>query len=133
MINKRMFLSIISFSIIGSFTNYALSNDKAIILYENLEGAQVLSQKEDKPLLVIFSGENCVFCNLLKKEVLSDNLTSKYIVCVLNIKQNKSVSRKMNIKMLPTSIVLDKELEEVNRITGYDKKSYTEWLEKNHE
>lgn len=133
MINKRMFLSVVSFFMIGFFANYALSNDKAVILYENLEGAQVLSQKENKPLLVIFSGENCVFCNLLKKEVLSANLTSKYIVCVLDIKQNKSISRKMNIKMLPTSIVLDKELVEVKRMTGYDKESYSEWLKKNNE
>lgn len=133
MINKRMFLSTILFAIIGCFADYTYAGDEAIILYENLEGAQILSQKENKPVLLIFSGEGCTFCDLLKKEILTTNLTADYIVCVLDVKHNRDISRKMNIKMLPTSIVLNKEWVETDRITGYSKKSYIEWLKENHE
>lgn len=90
------------------------------------------ARQEQKNVLVIFSLDNCHYCDVLKKDLFNIKETENYIVCVLDSRLNKKLTGKMNVKKWPTSIIMTvgKEVQgEVSRFVGYgDKKEYQRWL-----
>lgn len=98
----------------------------------DLDTAMSLSKDTKQNILLIFGAEWCGHCRSLKKDLpYLDHLDNK-IICVINTDDNKKLARKFGVKSLPTSILLDNEFVERNKMTGYDKNSYSKWLESNH-
>jgi thioredoxin-related protein len=92
-----------------------------------------LSQNSGKPALVIFGSENCKFCDLLKNEILDKNYVNNYIVCYINIsdEKNQSMKNTYKIHMVPDSRIFINKTES-SRLKGFEKNKYIDWL-KNHE
>jgi len=80
-----------------------------------------------KTKLIIFSAEWCKYCQYLKKDLPSFDL-SKYEVDIVDVDKEDKLSKKYKIKSLPTSIIIDHNNLEKSRIKGYEKNKYLNWL-----
>ena len=99
-----------------------------LLVYTDLKTASSASVDENKPIVAIFSSEACVHCTNLKNNISNIPEFSKFIICVLDIDENKKLSRQYKIRSLPTSIMLDNKLIEKSRIVGFSKREYLKWL-----
>jgi thioredoxin 1 len=107
--------------------SFCYSNDTTI-LYEEYEAAVSIANEQDKPILLIFSADWCGYCNKLKTEILVDNTTSDYVVCVLNTDNNKAISKKFRTRSLPTSVIIRKGEESTRKVGYKGKDDYISWL-----
>jgi len=93
-----------------------------------------LGRKEQKNVLTIFSLENCVYCDMLKNDLVHIENINHYIVCILDSKKHKKLTGKMNIRKWPTSVITVVGIEnqgEASRLVGYkNKQEYESWLKK---
>jgi hypothetical protein len=121
-------IGLIFISLLSS-NSYA-KQENSIVIYDDLKTAQELSKKETKLVLLIFSADYCGYCTQLKTEIIETGLTEKYITCIIDTQKDRKLARHMKAKVLPTSIILDYDGNEIRRITGFNKKPYIEWLSK---
>lgn len=82
------------------------------------------SQSENKTLAIIFDQENCMYCDMLKDDVLSagdvqEELNENYIVLLVDINKNPDLAAKYKAFGTPTVQFLDSNGNEVYRIEGY--------------
>jgi thioredoxin-related protein len=98
-------------------------------ILDSLPEAQKLAQKTNRPILVIFGAEYCVYCKKLKQDILMGNVpeTQPYIVCYIDVEENEDLQKKYKIKTIPESRVFDKDKEK-GKMVGYTPKPYREWL-----
>lgn len=108
-----------------------INNSYAVDYFTDLNDAKVMAKQNSQDLLLIFSADYCKFCKSLKNEILSSNLTDNFVVCVIDIESNRILSRKFKARNLPTSVVVDDNLNEKSRIVGYNNEKYILWLEDN--
>ena len=104
-----------------------ISLSEGIIIHNDLPQAQAISLESDRELLVLFSAEYCKFCQDLKTEIISSELTDNLVVCIIDTQNDQGLSRKMKVRNLPTSVHL-KNKTEISRIVGYNKDKYILWL-----
>lgn len=97
----------------------------------DLDVAISLSQDTQQNILLIFSADWCGPCKELKKDLVNFKNLDNKIICILDTDTNKKLARKFGIRSLPTSILLDNELTEYDRIIGYDKELFHRWIESN--
>jgi hypothetical protein len=111
------------------------SSSYALEIVTDYDVAIELAKKTEKNVLLIFSLENCQYCDLLKEDMPNMRQIDDYIVCVLDSRKNKKLTGTMNIKKWPTSVVMviGKENQgESDRLVGYSGKgNYDTWLKKN--
>lgn len=123
---KTMFLFILFF--INCFT---ISSINASDLDVSIE----VAKKEQKNVLVIFTLDNCKYCDFLKADLVNIKYIDSYVVCALDSRENKRLTGKMGIKKWPTSVVISVSKEnqgEASRFVGYsDKADYEQWLKAN--
>jgi thioredoxin-related protein len=119
---KILYLFIMMISSIASANDYILSS-----IDETLK----LSQNSGKPALVIFGSEDCKFCDILKNEILDKNYIDNYIVCYIDIsnEKNKSLKDTYKIHMIPDSRIFINKTE-TSRLKGFEKNKYIDWLKK---
>lgn len=78
----------------------------------------------NKTVLLIFDQESCYYCDLLKKDVLSDSevqkiLNENYTVVIVDVNEEYSLAADHRVVGTPTSIFLDSNGQEIGRIDGY--------------
>ena len=56
---------------------------------------------------------------------------NNYIICFIDIQNNKTLITQFNIKDLPTSIIISNNQEET-RHSGYSYKEYSQWIYNNN-
>lgn len=100
------------------------------IFYNEYDKAKETASAYDKKLVLIFGAAWCPYCKDLKKDAINIREFNGYIVCFIDIDNNKDITNKFQIKELPTSIILYKNNEE-KRKSGYKKIEYTNWLKLN--
>lgn len=83
----------------------------------------------DKNVLLIFGADWCKYCNVLKGELKDMNLDG-YVICLIDVEKNKDTQSANGVSLLPTSLIVNNGKEK-SRMTGYFKKTYQEWVEKN--
>lgn len=102
---------------------------------KDLDVAIKIAESSNKNVLVVFSLEDCKYCDILKKDLKSMKHSDNFVICLLDSRQNKRLTGKMKIKKWPTSVVLvvGKENQgEVSRLVGYENKNkYDSWLKLN--
>lgn len=86
-------------------------------------------KEKDRKVILVFGADWCPHCVLLKEHLKEMNLDG-YLVCVVDADRNREAKRAHSVRILPTSIILEKG-EEVSRERGFDKKSYDAWVEGN--
>ena len=82
------------------------------------------SQSQNKTVALIFDQESCVYCDMLKEDVLSDNnvqkvLNDKFIVALVDINKEPELAAKYNVFGTPTTVFLDSDGNNVSSIEGY--------------
>ena len=79
---------------------------------------------QNKTVLLIFDQDSCYYCDLLKKDVLSNanvqkQLEKDFIVVDIDITKQPQIASKYKVMGTPTSVFLDSKGNEVQRIEGY--------------
>lgn len=99
-------------------------------ILDSLDEAKELSKSTQQPILVIFGGDNCSFCNKLKNDISNGQLTTAldpYIICYIDLNNNPSYKEKYSISIIPDSRILSKD-KETSKATGYTRDKYIQWL-----
>lgn len=121
---KYIFLTLCLFL---GLSNYAAGDG---FLINEYDVAKNLSQETKMPLLVIYSADYCAYCKLLKEEILLQSSIDNAIICILDLEDNQKLAKRMGVKKLPTSVLLDVNGKEISRKIGYNQKEYLIWLDK---
>lgn len=107
----------------------------SIEFVDNLDMAMKISKDLQKNTLIIFSIDGCMYCEMLKQDIVNITTANDYVVCVVDSEQEKNLSRKMKIRKWPTSIIIPSAsdlTQESSRLSGYpDRSKYNEWLQSN--
>lgn len=107
----------------------------SIEFVDNLDMAMKISKDLQKNTLIIFSIDGCMYCEMLKQDIVNITTANDYVVCVVDSEQEKNLSRKMKIRKWPTSIIIPSGsdlTQESSRLSGYpDRSKYNEWLQSN--
>ena len=74
--------------------------------------------------MLVFDQDGCYYCDLLKKDVLSNNdviskLNEGFITVVVDINSQPQLAAKYHVVGTPTMIFLDSNQKEINKIEGY--------------
>ena len=81
--------------------------------------------KENKNIMIIFGASWCVPCQKMEHDTLfsirsKNALDSKNLILIkIDVEKHQNLSEKYNIKMLPTSIIVDVNGNEIKRKTGF--------------
>ena len=90
------------------------------------------AKKETKrKVILVFGAEWCPHCVTLKGHLKDMNLDG-YLVCLVDVDNEKNLSKEYKVRSLPTSVILDKG-EEVSRIKGFESNKFDAWLEQNRQ
>lgn len=90
----------------------------------DLKAAHRLSVETGRPMLIVFGAPWCTYCKKLEAEVLGHPTLSKYIngafVPVhLDVKKDERAAKVLDVKSLPTSVILTPEADLIGSIEGY--------------
>jgi thioredoxin-related protein/YHS domain-containing protein len=81
------------------------------------------SQVTGKPMLIKFTAPWCVFCKKMKKSfadrTVAEQVNNHYIPVIVNADNEKELSEALEVKGLPTTVVLTSELEIAGKIKGF--------------
>ena len=84
--------------------------------------------------LLVFGAEWCNPCKNLKVFLKSSSVPFEYKkIEYIDIDQFPVLSKKMNIKYVPTSIIFDDDGSLEAKVSGFNKRDYIEWLEEHKE
>ena len=100
---------------------------------DSIAEAEQLSKLSNRPILLILGSNRCVFCEMLKDEIISGDINNhiqEYIVCYIDLEKNKTLKKTYNVNIIPDSRIIKKQ-KITSKITGFDKKKYIKWLEDN--
>lgn len=82
------------------------------------------SQSENKPVAIIFDQESCVYCDMLKENVLSNadvqkELNGKCVVLLVDINKNPDLADKYDVVGTPIIKFVDSTGKLIGGIDGY--------------
>ena len=111
-------LAILTLCVSASFSDDSLNNTT------DLTKAISDAQTQNKSVMIVFDQKSCVYCDMLKEDVLANESVKKqldedYIVVIVDINEQPDVATKYNIYGTPTVVILDSSSKEVSRIDGY--------------
>lgn len=97
---------------------------KGLNITTDVDGAFGEAQSQNKSLALIFDRDSCVYCEMLKDDVLSNStvqkeLNEKYIVVLVDINKNPDIAGKYNVFGTPTIQFLKPDSTEAGKIEGY--------------
>ena len=90
----------------------------------DVDGAFSLAQSQNKTVAIIFDQDSCVYCDMLKDNVLSDKnvqkeLNEKCIVLLVDINKNPQTAGKYQVFGTPVVHFVDGNGKTVQKIEGY--------------
>ena len=90
----------------------------------DVDGAFDISQNENKTLAIIFDQDSCVYCEMLKDDVLSNQdvqkqLNENFVVVLVDINKNPEIAAKYDVYGTPTVQFVDSNGQEINKIEGF--------------
>ena len=122
-LNEKIIILVVILAIlgIGLSANFAASTLNNIT---DLNAAFSDAKSQNKNIVIIFDQDNCAYCDMLKKNVLSDakvidELNIKSIVVIVNINDHPEWAGKYNAYGTPITVILDSNQNEIGRINGY--------------
>lgn len=112
-----------------------LSNSiMAMEFFTDINAALLVAEKVQKNIVVIFSMDNCLYCDKLKHDLVSMDHAEGFIVCVLDSDKNQKLIEQHKIRLWPSSIILSSDPKHplLSVKIGYKtKQDYDAWLNKN--
>lgn len=102
---------------------------KDLSLDESIE----IGKRENKNLLIIFSIDGCVYCDILKNEVVMYDIDN-YVLCIIDVTNNSELAKAFKLRIFPTSVILSVQKNDekiLDTFIGYNKEKYPLWIIKN--
>jgi len=113
----------------------AYGDDNNLTIYHDYNKSLQIAQKENKPLFILFSKENCQWCKKLKSEIFTNNqilnrLKNEYTILFLDKNRDKYPLDKYEIIAVPTVFLVSPKEEIYTQIVGYHSKprDYLKWF-----
>lgn len=110
----------------ASRTSVSAEKSETIHWLHNLRVAHHVSVATGKPLLIVFGAPWCQFCKKLEHEVLAQPRLAKYINASfvpvhidLGVDEDRWIAEALEVKGLPTSVVLSSHADLIGFIEGY--------------
>ena len=81
--------------------------------------------------LIILGADWCPSCVNLKK-FIKDNpsVVEKFDVEIIDIDKDPEIKKRLKVRLLPTSVIIDDDNKVEARLEGYTKTNYINWLKK---
>lgn len=94
----------------------------------DLRTAHRVAQKTGRPMLIVVCGKHCVPCRQLKSETLANRslatyINTSFVPILLNydLDEHKRAADILEVKVLPTCVVLSPEVDVLQSIEGFVK------------
>ena len=118
---------IVIFIVVVSPVSFSINSDHIV---DGLNSTSDLTQAtndakiENKNVLLVFDQDNCYYCDVFKKDTLSNHevqkqLNDEYIIVDLDINQQGSLAAEYQVYGTPTSIFLDSNGNMIHKVEGY--------------
>lgn len=139
---KTLFLAIVFIGSLSVFAeNIQTDGAKMGVWTQDYEAALVLAKKENKPIILNFTGSDwCFWCKLMDKNVFSTDVFKNYakdnfVLVQINFPKNKdlvpekyrnrnnNLQQKWGIRGYPTFIILNSEGNELTRLRAGKEKT----------
>lgn len=90
----------------------------------DIDAAFNASQSESKPVVIIFDQESCVYCDMLKEQVLSNadvqkELNGNYVVLMVDVNKNPDFAAKYDVVGTPIIKFVDSTGKLIDGIDGF--------------
>ena len=90
----------------------------------DIDAAFNASQSESKPVVIIFDQESCVYCDMLKEQVLSNadvqkELNGNYVVLMVDVNKNPDFAAKYDVVGTPIIKFVDSNGKLIDGIDGF--------------
>lgn len=108
-------------------TVYALDAESTTIqglnVTTDVNDAFNTSHAENKTLVIIFDSESCIYCDIFKRDVLSDSkvqevLNENFTVLLVDASKNPNLAAKYNVYGTPTIQFVSPDGKAVDKIEG---------------
>ncbi len=111
-------LAILVASVSASFAADPINNAT------DLSSALNQAHADNKKVMVVFNKQDCKYCDMFKKDVLSNgNVVSEinkdYILVFVDINEHPDIASKYKIFGTPTTLFLNSDQKEIHRTEGY--------------
>jgi thioredoxin-related protein len=99
---------------------------KEIKWQTDLQEAHRISVKDKRPMLIVFSASWCGYCKKLEKETFTDRkfvdyVNERFVPVKLDFDQHRKTAEVLEVKNLPTSVILSHEADLLGTVVGYMK------------
>lgn len=113
-----LILAILAAGVSTSFAADSLTNTT------DLNKAISDAQSQNKSILLIFDQDDCYYCDLLKKNTLSNpelisKLNDGYITVIVDVNKQPQLASKYQVFGTPLMIFLDSNQNQIGKIEGY--------------
>ena len=90
----------------------------------DIDGALNMAKSENKTVMMVFEKDDCVYCDMFKKDVLSNSdvqnvLNGKCVVVFVDIYKHPDIANKYKVFGTPSIQFLDSNGNELTKIEGY--------------
>lgn len=104
----------------------AHSDESRLEWQTDLKAAHKIAVRDQKPMLVVFGAEWCLYCKKLEGETLGNRLMADYVrrefVPVhLDFDRDEKIAEVLEVKSLPCTVILSPKVDLLGRIDGYVK------------
>lgn len=113
-----LILAILAIGVSANFAADSLNN--ATDLNKAIDDAK----SQNKNVMLIFSQDDCYYCDLLKKDTLSNGdviskLNEGYVTVIVDVNQQPQLAAKYKVFGTPVIVFMDSNQKDIGRIEGY--------------
>ena len=118
----------------GSVNSQEVIMPQEVLLLEfvSYQDALVLAKDDDKKIFLLFTSENCPWCDKQKDVLTNPELVKKlkdYVVCFVDSKKEKELSKTYKVRSVPSYFILDKQEKILKKNIGYkSKEEFLNWI-----
>ena len=90
----------------------------------DLQEAQAVRLKTNRPLLIFVSFKGCRYCTKMINETYSDqdvvrNVNGAFVPTYVDATKNQKIARALQVRVFPTTILVDRRNRIIDRIEGF--------------
>ena len=127
---KRIILLLMAVSVVIALTSAVAAVDfenatiPGLNITTDIDGAFEASHTQNRTLAIVFDQDSCIYCDMLKEDVLSDSevqkeLNEKFIVLLVDINENPDIAIEYEIFGTPSVQFLNSDGADIGKIEGY--------------
>lgn len=126
--NYRLFIFLIILMVGVSISSVSGIDSNQIVnglnASSDLNQSLMDAEAQNKTVMLLFDQDSCYYCDLLKKDVLSNSnvqkeLNDKCIVVDIDVNKQPQLAAKYKVVGTPMIVFLDSNSNEIHKIEGY--------------